>query len=357
MASTVWSGTVSFGLVSIPVKLYSAVSRKTVRFNQIDTRSGARVRQKRVSGDDGSEVAWSDIAKGYEQPDGQYVILTDEELSSVDVKATKTIEIEQFVDLQEIDPLAYDAAYNVVPDAATLKPYALLVEALESTGKVAVARFVMRAKQNLAALRAVDGRLVLSTMVYADELNDPREFEAIEAVEEVTVSEKERKIAESLVESLTEPWDPAAFTDTHREKVMELIARKADGATEIIKGEPVEEGDGKVVDLMAALEASIEQAKTARGRHPTSNDENEDDDEGSGTASSGRRSGRAAGSKAASRNGARPSARKAADTTTADTSGGKAARTSAKKSAAEKPAKKTAAKKTAAKKTAARRAS
>ncbi|WCO66050.1 Ku protein [Iamia majanohamensis] len=282
MPSTAWSGSISFGLVSIPVKLYSAVSRKTVRFHQVDTRTGARVRQKRVSAADGSEVAWDDIAKGYEQSDGEYVILTDSDLSALDPKATKTIEIEQFVDLTEIDPIMYDSAYNVVPDPSTPKPYKLLLEAMESSGKVAIARFVMRTKEHIAALRPLDGRLVLSTMVYADEVNDPSEFEALEAVSDVDVSAKERKVAEALIDSLTEDYDPAEYTDQYREKVLELIESKASGATEIVEGEPEEEDDDKVVDIMAALEASIAEAKKARKRHPSQkgkDDEADEDDE------------------------------------------------------------------------------
>ncbi len=268
MPATAWSGSISFGLVSIPVKLYSAVSRKTVRFHQVDTRTGARVRQKRVSAADGSEVEWEDIAKGYEQADGEYVVLTDADLAALDPKATKTIEIEQFVDLSEIDPIMYDTAYNVVPDPSTPKPYALLLEAMEESGKVAVARMVMRTKEHLATIRPLNGRLVLSTMVYADEVNDPAEHEALEAVSEVEVSAKERKIAETLIASLTEPFDAEEYKDTYREKVLDLIEARASGATEIIEGQPEEEDDGKVVDIMAALEASIAEAKKARRRHP-----------------------------------------------------------------------------------------
>jgi len=270
MPSTAWSGSISFGLVSIPVKLYSAVSRKNVRFHQVDTRTGARVRQKRVSADDGTEVAWDDIAKGYEQSDGSYVLLTDSDLASLDPKATKTIEIEQFVDLSEIDPIMYDTPYNVVPDPSTPKPYALLLQAMEESGKVAVARFVMRTKEHVAALRPLDGRLVLSTMVFADEVNDPAEHEALEAVSDVDVSAKERKVAEALIDSLTESFEVEAWTDTYRQKVLDLIEARAGGATEVVEGEPVEEGDDKVVDIMAALEASIADAKKARRRHPSS---------------------------------------------------------------------------------------
>ncbi|HEV7721847.1 MAG TPA: Ku protein [Iamia sp.] len=267
MPSTAWSGAISFGLVSIPVKLYSAVSRKTVRFHQVDTRTGARVKQKRVSAADGSEVSWDDIAKGYEQADGEYVLLTDSDLSALDAKATKTIEIEQFVDLSEIDPIMYDAPYNVVPDPSTPKPYALLLEAMEESGKVAIARFVMRTKEHICALRPLDGRLVLSTMVYPDEVNDPAEYEALEAVADVTITAKERKVAEALIDSLTEPFEPDEYRDEYRVKVLDLIEARASGATEVVEAEEEVEDD-KVVDIMAALEASIAEAKKARKRHP-----------------------------------------------------------------------------------------
>jgi DNA end-binding protein Ku len=276
MPSTAWSGAISFGLVSIPVKLYSAVSRKTVRFHQVDTRTGARVKQKRVSAADGSEVSWDDIAKGYEQADGEYVLLTDSDLSALDAKATKTIEIEQFVDLTEIDPIMYDSPYNVVPDPSTPKPYALLLEAMEESGKVAIARFVMRTKEHICALRPLDGRLVLSTMVYPDEVNDPAEHEALEAVNDVTISAKERKVAEALIDSLTEPFDASEYRDEYREKVLDLIEARASGATEVVEAEEEVEDD-KVVDIMAALEASIAEAKKARKRHPAASADDEDE--------------------------------------------------------------------------------
>jgi len=212
-------------------------------------------------------VSWDDIAKGYEQADGEYVLLTDSDLSSLDAKATKTIEIEQFVDLSEIDPIMYDSPYNVVPDPSTPKPYALLLEAMEESGKVAIARFVMRTKEHICALRPLDGRLVLSTMVYPDEVNDPSEHEALEAVNEVTISAKERKVAEALIDSLTEPFDASEYRDEYRVKVLDLIEAKASGATEIVEAEPEAEDD-TVVDIMAALEASIAEAKKARKRHP-----------------------------------------------------------------------------------------
>src|SRR5262245_43701067 len=172
MPRPIWSGAISFGLVSVPVKLFSAVSRKNVSFNQIDSRSGSRIKYQKVSAADGSEVPNDAIVKGYELPSGEYVLINDDELAALDPEAARTIDIEEFVDLADIDPIFYDSAYYLAPDKATVKPYALLTEAMERSQKVGIARFVMRGKQYLAAVRPKDGRLLLSTMVYADEVND-----------------------------------------------------------------------------------------------------------------------------------------------------------------------------------------
>ncbi|MCU1452209.1 MAG: Ku protein [Acidimicrobiales bacterium] len=271
MPRATWSGSISFGLVNIPIKLYTAVSRKNVRFHQIDSRTGARVRQKRVSEADGEEVPYEAMAKGYELASGQYVLVSEDELASLDPEASRTIDIEEFVELSDIDPVYYDASYYVAPDKATVKPYALLVQAMEDAGKVGIARFVMRSKQYLAALRAVDGKLVLSTMVYADEVNDADEIPELEPVASVEVSDREVQMAEQLIASLAADFDPSRHHDTHREKVIELIERKAAGEEGLV-ATPVPVAEDKVVDLMAALEASVAAAKQARKRHPTALD-------------------------------------------------------------------------------------
>ena len=267
MARAIWSGSISFGLVSIPVKLHSAVRRKNVRFNQLDRASGQRVRQKRVVGDNGDEVPFDEIVKGYELPSGEYVLVTDEELAALDPEAVRTIDISEFVDLADIDPIFYDSPYFLAPDATTAKPYALLAEAMEKSQKVGIARFVMRTKQYLAAVRPQDGRLLMSTMVYADELVDPAEVDGFSYLEGVEVSAKELKMAVQLIDSLSEDFAPEKHLDTYREAVLELIERKAAGETEIVPA-PVEAGSDTVVDLMAALEASVAEAKKARTRHP-----------------------------------------------------------------------------------------
>lgn len=267
MPRAIWSGAISFGLVNIPIKLYSAVSRKTVSFNQLDARTGARIKYKKVSAADGDEVPAEQIIKGYELSSGAYVMVGDDEMAALDPEASRTIDIEEFVDLADIDPLFYDSAYLVAPDKATLKPYALLCRAMEESGKVGIARFVMRSKQYLCAVRSKDGALVLSTMVYADEVNDPAEIPEIADLEAIDLTEKELDMARQLIASLDERFDADKFEDTYRNRVLDLIERKASGETDFVAPPEVMSED-KVVDLMAALEASVKEAKAARQRHP-----------------------------------------------------------------------------------------
>jgi len=267
MPRAIWSGAISFGLVNIPIKLYAAVSRKSVSFNQLDSRTGSRIKYKKVSASDGEEVPAEAIVKGYELSSGAYVTVGDDELASLDPEASRTIDIEEFVDLADIDPLFYDSAYYVAPDKATVKPYALLTQAMEESGKVGIARFVMRSKQYLCAVRPKDGALVLSTMVYADEVNEPTEIAEIADLEDVTLTEKELDMARQLIASLSDAFDADKFEDTHRHQVLGLIERKAAGDTEIV-APPEAMSEDKVVDLMAALEASVKEAKAARTRHP-----------------------------------------------------------------------------------------
>jgi DNA end-binding protein Ku len=266
MARPVWSGAISFGLVQIPVKLYPAVSSKTVAFHQLDSASGSRVKQLRVSAETGEEVPYGRIVKGYELSPGEHVVVSDEELAALDPKAARTIDLDEFVDLADIDPVFYDKAYYLAPDRAA-KPYALLVQAMEEAGKVGIARFVMRTKQYLAALRARDGMLLLSTMVYADEVNDPTGIVDLTEVADVELSERELNMARELVASLSADFEPEKFRDTYREAVVGLIEQKAAGRELVVAG-PAER-EAVVVDLMAALEASVTAAKEARKRHPT----------------------------------------------------------------------------------------
>lgn len=245
----------SFGLVNVPVKLLSATSSKDVRFHQLHDEDGGRIQQKRVCSIDGDEVAYEHIVKGYDLGGGRYVRIEPEELAGVDVAATRTIDIEEFVDLVDIDPVYFEKSYYLVPDGRAEKPYALLVETMTRTEKVAVGRFVLRTKQYLVTLRARDGVLVLATMLYDDEVVAPEDLE----VPTAAPNDREIGMATQLVESLSVPFDPAKYHDDYREKVMALIEAKADG--EIISQPEEPTPAAPVVDLMAALEASLAAAR------------------------------------------------------------------------------------------------
>lgn len=311
-------------MVNIPVKLYTATGRLTVRFNQIDTRTGSRIRQRRVSEADGTEVPSEAIAKGYELASGQYVMVSEDELASLDPEASRTIDLVEFVDQESIDPIYYDAGYYLAPDHATVKPYALLLRAMEEAGKVGIARFVMRGKEYLCAIRPQGDKLVLSTMLYADEIRDAGEIPELESVAEAEVSAKEIAMAEQLIASLDAEFDPEAFHDTYREKVLDLIERKAAGDDSVVEA-PAAVESNKVIDLMAALEASVKAAKEARGRHPSAADDEADDDDAAEASSNG---GSPAKAKAAPR--------KAAKKATKATKAAKATKSAAKAPAAKK---------------------
>ena len=266
MPRPVWTGTISFGLVAIPVKLFHAVQRKSVSFNQLDERSGARIRYRKVSAQSGEEVPDENIVKGYEVSKDRYVIVDPDELEPFIPAATKTVDLDEFVDLDQIDPVYFDSAYYVAPDASA-KPYVLLARAMEESGKVAIGRFVMRNKQYVAAIRAQDGRLVMSTLAYADEVVDPASIDELATLDDVDVTAKEVAMAESLVDSLAAEFQPDKYHDEYREQVLALIDAKAAG--EEFEMPAAEAEKPKVVDLMAALEASVEAAKASRDRHPT----------------------------------------------------------------------------------------
>ena len=269
MARPVWSGTISFGLVAIPIKLFHAVRKQNVSFNQLDERNMARIRYRKVNGLTGDEVSDEHIVKGYEVSKDSYVVVNPAELEPFMPVATKSIDLEEFVELDEIDPVYFDTAYHVAPDTNP-KPYVLLARAMEASGKVAIGRFVMRNKQYTAAIRAEDGRLVMSSLAYADEVVDPHTIDELQGLDEVEVNEKEVAMAESLVDSLSAPFEPDKYHDEYRDQVTALIELKRDGQ-EWARPE-VETEKPKVVDIMAALEASVEAAKAARARHPAAGD-------------------------------------------------------------------------------------
>src|SRR3954447_23269658 len=228
MPRSIWSGAISFGLVNVPVKLYSAVSKKTVRFHQLHDKDGVRIQQKRVCPADGEEVTYEHIVKGYEITPDQYVIVEPGELEAIEPRKTKTIDIEDFVDPEEIDPLYYDPPYYLMPGTGAAKPYKLLVTAMQDSQKVAIARVVIRQKEQLVAIRPADGVLSMSTMNFADEVVSPDKFDDAPG-DEVDTSEREVDMAKQLIESLSTGWEPDKYRDTYRDRVLELIEQKAEG--------------------------------------------------------------------------------------------------------------------------------
>ena len=265
MPRSIWSGAISFGLVTVPVKLYSAVSRKTVRFHQLSGKTGVRIQQKRVDPTTGDEVAYEDIVKGFELTPDRYVVIEPGELEALDPKKTKSIEIEDFVALEEIDPIYYDHPYYLAPGTGGAKPYKLLLEAMLETGRVAIATVVIRSKQQLVAVRPMgDGVLGMATMVFPDEIIDAATIDELSAAEDVEINPRELSIAKQLVNSLAAPFGPDKYRDTYREEVLALVERKAQG--EHIAVQPaVEEAEQPVPDLMSALRASLD-AVRARER-------------------------------------------------------------------------------------------
>ena len=255
MARSIWTGTISFGLVTVPVKMYSAVSRKTVRFHQLNKATGSRIAQKRVDPTTGDEVDYGDIVKGYELAPDRYVIIEPEELEALDPKKTKTIDILDFVSLDEIDPIFYDHPYYLAPGTGGAKPYKLLLEAMKETNKVGIAKVVIRQKENLVALRPMEGDVLgMATMIFADEVIDPQRIDDLP--EDVDINQRELDIAEQLVESLAGPFEPEKYTDEYRAQVLEMIEKKAAG--EKIAVQPQVEEEAPVPDLMAALKASLD---------------------------------------------------------------------------------------------------
>src|ERR671925_1031338 len=266
MARSIWSGAISFGLVNVPVKLYSAVSRKTVRFNQLNAETGNRIQQKRVDPDTGEEVPYEQIVKGFELTKDRYVVITPDELDALDPERTRTIQIEDFVDLPDIDPIYYDHPYYLVPDKGAAKAYGLLLNAMEASEKVAIARVVLRSKEQLVAIRPAGDLLMMETMIFHDEVVPHDELDELPEEKDLRVSDREVKMAQQLIDSLSSEFDPEKYHDEYREKVLELIERKAAG--EEIAVQPEAPEPKKVPDLMAALEASLAAVKGGDGDEP-----------------------------------------------------------------------------------------
>ncbi|HEY3700671.1 MAG TPA: Ku protein [Acidimicrobiales bacterium] len=258
MARAIWSGSISFGLVNVPVKLFTSVRKKDVRFNQLHANDGVRIQQKRVCPADGEEVSWDDLVKGYEISPGQYVVVTNEELDALDPEATHTVDIEDFVALEDIDPLYFDSSYYLVPDAPGVKPYRLLLDAMNESGRVGIGRVVLRTKQYLCAVRPLGDALVLTTMNFADEVSPATELDGLPGPG-AEPSSREMKVAKQLIDSLTAKFEPDKYHDSYREAVLALIEAKAQGRE--VVSEPPPEKAAPVVDLMSALEASLAAVK------------------------------------------------------------------------------------------------
>jgi DNA end-binding protein Ku len=338
---SIWRGAVSFGLVSIGVKLYSATEDKDIRFHQVHATDGGRVKYKRVCSIDGEEVEYSDIAKGYELPDGQVVVLTDEDFEDLPLSTRREIEVLEFVDQDEIDPIMFEKTYYLEPDGPAVRPYVLLRDALENAGQVAITKIAIRQRESLAALRVRDGVLVLHTMRWPDEIRRP-DFAFLD--EDVTVRPQELQMAEALIGSMTGEFDPTEFTDDYREAMTALLEAKQSGGEVQQVPEVADEG-AEVVDLMSALRRSVERATGAAvGDDATSAAKDDSSDEDAAATKTAAR--RAPAKKAAAAPAEKAPAKKAP-----------AKKAPAKKSTAAKStaAKSTAAKSTAAKSTAAKK--
>ncbi len=264
MPRAMWKGAISFGLVTIPVSVYPATEEKTLRFNQLHDEDGGRIRMKRTCSVDGEEVGYEHIVKGYEYEKDRYVILTDDDFEAIPVESSRAIDIQQFVDLEEIDPMQYKKSYYLVPEETGAKAYALLREALNRAGKVGIAKVSFRDKEHLAALRFRDDAFVLETMYWPDEIRDA-DFGGVDV--SAKVRDNELEMAQTLIENLTAEWDPAEFKDDYREALLRIVEAKINGEEiEVVEAEPA----AKVVDLMEALKASVAAAKKQPEAKPAS---------------------------------------------------------------------------------------
>jgi DNA end-binding protein Ku len=324
---SIWKGSVSFGLVSIGVKLYSATEERDVSFHQVRRTDGARIRYKRIAETDGEEVAYADIAKGYQLPNGETVVLSDDDFKDLPLPSARVVDVLQFVPADQIDPIYFNKSYYLEPEKSAVKPYVLLREALEESETVGVVKVAIRNREQLATLRVRDGVIVLETMIWPDEVREP-DFGFLH--EDVELRAQERQMARSLVESMAGDFEPEQYTDNYREALESVIDAKVEGR-EVVETEEPQPNAGNVVDLMSALRASVDAAKKGRAE----------------TASSKPAAEKKGAAKAA------PAKKAAAKTAPANKAPAKKAATKApaKKAAAKKaPAKKAAAQKTAAKK-------
>ncbi|TDC78184.1 Ku protein [Actinomadura sp. 7K507] len=257
---SIWKGAISFGLVTIPVKLYSATEQRDVRFHQVHREDGGRIKYKRTCTVDGEEIPYSDIAKGYELPSGDMVILTDEDFAELPLTSSRRIDVLQFVEAAEVDPIYFAKSYYLEPDAQGAKPYVLLRDALENSGQVAIVKIAIRQRESLATLRVRQGVFVLETMLWPDEVRTP-DFPFLD--EDIEVRKQELSMATSLIESMEGEFDPSEYKDAYREALQAVIDAKVEGR-EVAR--PAEEAEEEpAADLLSALRASVEAAKKSRG--------------------------------------------------------------------------------------------
>ncbi|MFD0901126.1 non-homologous end joining protein Ku [Actinomadura sediminis] len=257
---SIWKGAISFGLVTIPVKVYSATEQRDVSFHQVHREDGGRIKYKRVCSVDGEEVPYADIAKGYELPSGEMVILTDEDFADLPLSSSRRIDVLQFVEQEEVDPIYFAKSYYLEPDAQGAKPYVLLRDALENSGQVAIVKIALRQRESLATLRVRGGVFVLETMLWPDEVRTP-DFPFLE--EDIEVRKQELSMATSLIESMEGDFDPSEYKDAYREALQAVIDAKIEGR-EVAR--PAEEAEEEpAADLLSALRASVEAAKKSRG--------------------------------------------------------------------------------------------
>lgn len=259
MARPLWTGSLSFGLVAVPIKVVPATRSHDVRFNMLCVDEGVRVRRKLVCGDDDAEVSQKDTAKGYEVAPDEYAVVKQEELDALAPEKTREMNVEQFINLEEIDPIYFERSYYLLPDENGLKAYRLLQRVMQETGKVGIARFVMRNREYLVAIRPLEGVLSIATLRYHDEVIQPQEILDEMPRKKVQVDDRQLKLAEQLVDSLNEEWKPENFQDEYRQRVLELVEAKIKGE-EVVTTEPREKKGKKssrVIDLMAALEKSL----------------------------------------------------------------------------------------------------
>jgi DNA end-binding protein Ku len=308
VARAIWSGSISFGLLNVPVKLYSAVSKQTVRFRELRESDGSRVKHKRVAESDGKEVPYEKIVKGYEYAPDQYVVLSRDELAELDPKRTRAIEIQDFVDLDDIDPIYFEQPYYLGPDKGAERAYALLVQAMKDARKVAVARFVLRNKEHLAAIRPMEDVLTLTTMRFHDEVSSPQDLDG-EVFEEAKPKKPEKReldMAKQLIDSLTSDFEPGKYRDEYREELLDLLERKAEGK-DVVSAPTEEPEPTKAPDLMAALEESLAAVKGEEAAANGKGKEAATDGKGKSKAKSSSKSKSSSKAKSTSSNGRRKS--------------------------------------------------